>query len=576
MLSFENFMNKIAYTLMTALVALALAGPVWACDSSVPLPALVNAVNLAWGTQGGNGEEVGLAVNSNTGKVYATDFNGRVSLITQGAAPYSMINDVNMNPDLQAIYWSFLPESTISVNTVAPTQGTYSQGIALDPKTGNVYVASEAPYNTVNVINEKTNAVIATISMTDPRYPAVDSETGKVYVTSYSTSTVSVIDEKTNTVVATIPVGSGPQEVAVDPKTQKAYVINFAGGTVSVISTQTNSVIATIPVGTGGANPRGMALDPKTGKVYVANYFAETISVIDENSESVIATIPDTGYHPVNMVADSVNGAIYVVNRAKDPGFANGATALVIDEQTDTVTGAFNVFSGPRSIAIDQKSGLLYIGGGAPNQAASVAIYQTRPYFNFPAKVAGSVVANTNVTWAQDANLLNTLESENSNLVNLIIGANNGVVSDSPNYFDGDSYVHVLTTADFGPNGTADYWGAIAFINYLNSIKYNGSNHWALPSVSYDESLGYNQIDNAFGKLYYVTLGATAGSTMPGGTFSNVQYGNAGYWFGSEYAPNVNYAWFFSTNWGYQFFTHKNYYNYVWPVSPGPSKCAKH
>ena len=107
--------------------------------------------------------------------------------------------------------------------------------------------------------------------MTDPRYPAVDSETGKVYVTSYSTSTVSVIDEKTNTVVATIPVGSGPQEVAVDPKTQKAYVINFAGGTVSVISTQTNSVIATIPVGKGGANPRGMALDPKTGKVYVAN-----------------------------------------------------------------------------------------------------------------------------------------------------------------------------------------------------------------------------------------------------------------------------------------------------------------
>ena len=129
------------------------------------------------------------------------------------------------------------------------------------------------------------------------------------------------------------------------------------------------------------------------------------------------------------MVADSVNGAIYVVNRAKDPGFANGTTALVIDEQTDTVTGTFNVFSGPRSIAIDQKSGLLYIGGGAPNQAASVAIYQTRPYFNFPAKVAGSVVANTNVTWAQDADLLNTLESENSNLVNLIIAANNGVVS---------------------------------------------------------------------------------------------------------------------------------------------------
>jgi YVTN family beta-propeller protein len=405
-----------------------------------------------------------------------------------------------------------------------------------------------------------------------------------VYVTNFLSNTVSVIDEKTNSVVATIAVGGGPEVVAVDSKTKKAYVSNYVGGTVSVIDVTagvatTNTVIATIPVGPGGANPWGMALDPKTGKVYVANYYAETISVIDEETESVIATIPDTGYHPLIMAADSSNGTVYVLNRAMGPGFADGTTTLVIDEQTNTVTGAFNVFPGPRGIAVDQKSGLLYIGSGDPDQAASVAIYQTRPYFNLPemtSKVARSLAANTNVTWAQDANLLNTLESGNSNLVNLIIAANNGVVSDSPNYFDGDSYVHVLTTADFGPNGTADYWGAIAFINYLNSIKYNGSNHWALPSVSYDESLGYNQIDNAFGKLYYVTLGATAGSTMPSGTFSNVQTGNAGYWFGSEYAPNVNFAWFFSTNWGYQFFTHKDYYNFVWPVSPGPSKCAKH
>ena len=63
----------------------------------------------------------------------------------------------------------------------------------------------------------------------------------------------------------------------------------------------------------------------------------------------------------------------------KNPGFANGTTALVIDEATDTVAGTFNVFSGPRSIAIDQKSGLLFVGGGAPNDAASVAIYQTKP-----------------------------------------------------------------------------------------------------------------------------------------------------------------------------------------------------
>ena len=111
----------------------------------------------------------------------------------------------------------------------------------------------------------------------------------------------------------------------------------------------------------------------------MSNYFDETISVIDEKTEKVIAVIPDTGFHPSKAVADSSTGTVYVLNRAKDPGFANGTTALVIDEATDTVAGTFNVFSGPRSIAIDQKSGLLFVGGGAPNDAASVAIYQTKP-----------------------------------------------------------------------------------------------------------------------------------------------------------------------------------------------------
>jgi hypothetical protein len=194
----------------------------------------------------------------------------------------------------------------------------------------------------------------------------------------------------------------------------------------------------------------------------------------------------------------------------------------------------------------------------------------------------GVLDTDFNIVWTQDANLLNTMEGTTTtsytNLVNAVNAANNGVVEDSPNYFDGHSYEHVLTASDFGPGGTADYWGAIAFVKYLNSINYGGSHSWALPSIGCDASLGYDQTGNVFGELYYTELGAAAGSTMPSGPFINVQVtgftGN--YWFGSEYGPNANFAWYFSTNYGFQFFSQKRYYNYVWPVSPGSvRRCTK-
>jgi len=172
--------------------------------------------------------------------------------------------------------------------------------------------------------------------------------------------------------------------------------------------------------------------------------------------------------------------------------------------------------------------------------------------------------SNLNVIWAQDANLLNTLEGSTTasytTLVNAIISANKNVVLDSPNYFDNDTPRHVLTASDFGSGGTVDYWGAIAFVHYLNWIHYDGSDEWALPSLPINSSLGYDQTDNPFGELFYTELSGVAGSAMPAGPFINIQSSGAGYWFRNEYAPNANYGWFFAPTYGYQFF--------AWPVRP--------
>jgi hypothetical protein len=187
-------------------------------------------------------------------------------------------------------------------------------------------------------------------------------------------------------------------------------------------------------------------------------------------------------------------------------------------------------------------------------------------------KYGGIYDTNANVIWSQDANLLGTLEGSTTasynTLVSAIIAANKGVIADDPNYYDGHKPFHVLTTSDFGTGGTVSVWGAVAFVRYLNLIRYGGSNEWTLPSLpNNNSSLGFNKLDNPFGELFYSELGGIAGSSIPTGPFVNVQ---GLYWYGVAYALNSNYAWFFNGEWGYQFFTHKDYLLSAWPIRFGP------
>jgi YVTN family beta-propeller protein len=395
-------MKKTALTLMTTLAALTLAGPVLACDGSAgspPIPTLVNSFNMGWGIRGGYGSGgalvFGVAIDPITGNVYAIDYYGHIWSITRGPAKGGPQNFVNMNPDVSAVYAAnpATGQPAVIVNTIY-TGAPQAYGIALDPKTGKIYVAEQSTVSSVPgngqvlVFNESTNSLIATIPMSDPQFVAVDSATGTVYVTNYingrlNTTEVVVVDEKTNAITATIPTANGTEYIALDPQRRKAFVTSPVKGSVTVIDltpgvATTNTVIATIPVSNYAD---GVDVDPTTGKVYVSNYLAETVSVIDENTLTVINTISDAGFHPYTVVVDSDHGTVYVLNSAKDPYVAN-TTGIVINEKTDTVTGTFNVFTQPRSMVLDKKRGLLYIGAGEPNQDASLSIYktQTRPW----------------------------------------------------------------------------------------------------------------------------------------------------------------------------------------------------
>jgi len=84
---------------------------------------------------------------------------------------------------------------------------------------------------------------------------AYDSAKGEVFVANQGTNTVSVISDATNAVVATVPVGSAPFGVAYDPAKGEVFVADDGSGSASVpgsvyvISDTSNAIISTVPVG---------------------------------------------------------------------------------------------------------------------------------------------------------------------------------------------------------------------------------------------------------------------------------------------------------------------------------------
>ena len=178
----------------------------------------------------------------------------------------------------------------------------------------------------------------------------------------------------------------------------------------------------------------------------------------------------------------------------------------------------------------------------------------------------------SDVTWTKDANLLGSLiiKQGYNTVVNAIINAS-PVVSSTPNIYDTPyrSGHHNVTFSDFGVGGNMNWFGAKAFVNYLNSVQYGGSSQWDLP----------NSDKSSIEQLYYNELQAPKFGPMPNSNkFINEQAGS--YWE-TELTQSSNAAGLFNFAWGQHGFSQKNEFNhydftlsqyyshFVWAVTPG-------
>jgi hypothetical protein len=119
------------------------------------------------------------------------------------------------------------------------------------------------------------------------------------------------------------------------------------------------------------------------------------------------------------------------------------------------------------------------------------------------------------------------------------------------------------------------WWGAQAWIGYLNKTSYDGYSNWALPTTVPGLS-GYNQTGSQMDELFYNELGGVAGNSL--NTTHNANYNlftnvlqnsvNAPNWSGTD-VLYVGNAWVFDVRNGNQGNAAKSDQFYAWAVRSG-------
>jgi hypothetical protein len=208
-------------------------------------------------------------------------------------------------------------------------------------------------------------------------------------------------------------------------------------------------------------------------------------------------------------------------------------------------------------------------------------------------QVNGGVLVNDpsdELAWLRDANFFATQAAQSGNpaeFVEAIISAAGGVIDDLPNSFDtpANSARHTLTASDFYHEGLLDgrltWFGAQAWVNYLNVADFEGYSNWRLPTTAdSNSSVGFPNggphdpapASSELAELFYGQLGQVAGQPIQkthDGSYALFHNVGSSYWSGTQVADASSFAWIFVDASGSQLKAPKDTYNQALAVRSG-------
>lgn len=231
----------------------------------------------------------------------------RVGLIVEATDPqWSHVIQFTM-PDNDVVE---LDAQSLAVSRYFPGVGTVNLGLAVHPRTGDLFVANTDARNLVRfepkVRGHAVDNRLTRIAIADGTVMPFDLNPGIDYDTLPNLS-------------AQATALAQPTAVVFAPDGESLYVAAFGSDRIARVAADGN-VLARIEGGSSSGaaansrtmrGPRGLALNAAAPRLYVLNRIANTVSVIDTSAETVLREIPVGGFDPTPAFIREGRGFLY-------------------------------------------------------------------------------------------------------------------------------------------------------------------------------------------------------------------------------------------------------------------------
>jgi hypothetical protein len=278
---------------------------------------------------------------------------------------------------------------------------TGDQGFAFVPR----FVAGMPPNTIVALTGYCTSTTTASVAVFDkvrggvvamfptgaePKGIALDGQ-GRAYVALSGSDELQVLDLSTGAEVGRVALrpGDRPRDVAITPDGRVVLVTNPGSRTASFVDA--SALVETSRVSTG-EEPVALLMDRAGRRALVFNFWSSNITVIDVASRAV-AMVVATDAQPLRGQFDRSGTRLYVIN-----GYSPYLSVLSVPDFA--TVGRFLIGAGARSIQVDPRTDMVYVGSGDPG----VRVFNPVTFVQF-----GTVKLPGEVSWMTVDPVSNTL-----------------------------------------------------------------------------------------------------------------------------------------------------------------------
>jgi len=208
--------------------------------------------------------------------------------------------------------------------------------------------------NVVYLFNKHTMEIVDAIATTSgPKGAAIDTRRDWVYIALAGDNAIEAIEVNTGEVLSRLQLrmGDEPTELALSGDGTILVSANYGSNTASIIDAGSLREVGRVIL---SAEPTSVVVGPSAARSYAFQPLAHAISILD-GSRGEIATTQIFDESPVRGALSPDGNSLYAITR-------HSPNLLIINAATLELIDRVYVGAGAASIAVDERTGLIYVG----------------------------------------------------------------------------------------------------------------------------------------------------------------------------------------------------------------------